>query len=140
MRKTELRIIDANLNRLGEGLRVLEDIIRFHLNNKSLTKGFKSLRHETGKLKGAITAGYDTLGARDVSSDVGKTSSKSEASRSNFIEIFSANIERSKESLRVLEEILKLTSPKLAEDYKKIRFRLYALEKKSIPKIKSFSQ
>jgi len=137
MRKTELRIIDANLNRLGEGLRVLEDITRFHLNDKFLTKGFKSLRHGTGRLKDAITSSHDTLGARDISSDCGKTSSKSEASRRNFFDIFSANVERSKESLRVLEEILKLTSPKLAEDYKKIRFRLYALEKKAIPKIKS---
>ena len=41
-----LRIIDANLNRMGEGLRVLEDAARFLLNNAVLSEELKTLRHE----------------------------------------------------------------------------------------------
>ena len=39
--------------------------------------------------------------------------------------LFIANIERAKESLRVLEETSKLLNPKLGILYKKIRFRVY---------------
>jgi len=137
MTKPELRIIDANLNRLGEGLRVCEDITRFCLNDKSLTKAFKSLRHREGQLKKEICLSFDILGSRSIAADVGKDSAKSERVRNNFAEIFFANIERAKESLRVLEEVSKLVSPKIAEGFKKIRFRIYALEKKSVPKVKS---
>ncbi|MCK4463910.1 MAG: thiamine-phosphate pyrophosphorylase, partial [Candidatus Omnitrophica bacterium] len=37
---------------------------------------------------------------------------------------------------RVLEEISKVVNTKISKDFKKLRFRLYELEKKSIPKIK----
>ena len=36
-----LRIIDANLNRIGEGLRLLEDLARLLLNDVSLTQQLK---------------------------------------------------------------------------------------------------
>ncbi|MEE9401124.1 MAG: thiamine phosphate synthase, partial [Dehalococcoidia bacterium] len=41
-----LRILDANLNRIGEGLRLLEDISRFTLNDSDLSEQLKALRHE----------------------------------------------------------------------------------------------
>ena len=41
-----LRILDANLNRLGEGLRLLEDISRFTLNDADLSEQLKTLRHD----------------------------------------------------------------------------------------------
>ncbi|MBM2832289.1 MAG: hypothetical protein HW414_1341, partial [Dehalococcoidia bacterium] len=40
------RIIDANLNRLAEGLRVLEDVARFVLNNEPLDQELMALRHQ----------------------------------------------------------------------------------------------
>jgi thiamine-phosphate pyrophosphorylase len=40
------RIIDANLNRLAEGLRLLEEISRMVLNESSLTERLKTLRHD----------------------------------------------------------------------------------------------
>ena len=40
-----LRIIDANLNRAREGLRVCEDISRFALGDKTATRALKSIRH-----------------------------------------------------------------------------------------------
>jgi len=41
-----LRIIDANLNRIGEGLRLLEDLARLLLNDATLTQQLKTMRHE----------------------------------------------------------------------------------------------
>ncbi|MDD5440263.1 MAG: thiamine phosphate synthase, partial [Candidatus Omnitrophica bacterium] len=41
--RTCLRIVDANLNRTAEGLRVAEDIVRFYLNDRKLQVSFKAL-------------------------------------------------------------------------------------------------
>jgi hypothetical protein len=41
-----IRIVDENLNRLSEGLRVLEDLARMILDDASLTQQLKSLRHD----------------------------------------------------------------------------------------------
>ena len=41
-----LRLIDANLDRLSEGLRVLEDTARFILNDGHLAASVKEIRHE----------------------------------------------------------------------------------------------
>ena len=40
------RIIDANLNRGNEALRVLEEITRFLLDNKELSEELKGMRHQ----------------------------------------------------------------------------------------------
>ena len=45
MNKNHLRLIDANLNRLREGIRVVEDIFRYIYNNKQISTKLKSLRH-----------------------------------------------------------------------------------------------
>ena len=39
------RVIDANLNRLKEGIRVVEDLMRYRDNNKELSTKLKQLRH-----------------------------------------------------------------------------------------------
>ena len=90
------RIIDANLNRLREGIRVIEDITRYSLNNKTLCIKLKDLRHK---------ARIDTslLHYRDIKNDVSKQSSSSEAKRANLRDISIANFKRSQESARVIE-------------------------------------
>lgn len=40
------RVIDANLNRTGEGLRFLEEMSRLVLNDMTLTQRLKTMRHE----------------------------------------------------------------------------------------------
>ena len=62
----ELRIIDANLNRLNEGIRVVEDIFRYALNHKEIASSLKELRHNA-----RIDKLYDQLlNSRDVDNDV----------------------------------------------------------------------
>ena len=127
-----LRLIDANLNRTQEGLRVAEDIVRFILNDRQKTRSFKILRHSVTKLAKVLASKKTFLvKSRNVKLDIGKKTSFREGMRKDIADIFLANTQRSKESLRVLEEATKLIDGKLAEKFKKIRFRLYELEQKS---------
>ncbi|MDR3243174.1 MAG: hypothetical protein LBT79_00325, partial [Elusimicrobiota bacterium] len=48
--KSHLRIIDANLNRCREGLRVIEDCLRFVLDDCVLYKRARLIRHNTDKI------------------------------------------------------------------------------------------
>ncbi|MFC2046842.1 hypothetical protein ACFLTK_00995 [Chloroflexota bacterium] len=63
------RIIDANLNRIGEGLRLLEDSSRLLLNDATLTQQLKTMRHEI--LKGDWPFHQQLLQSRDSAGDIG---------------------------------------------------------------------
>lgn len=118
------RVIDANLNRLKEGIRVVEDILRYKDNNKILAKKLKSLRHQ------AITNDTkELLAHRDSINDVLRPSTSSEQQRTNLENIIIANLKRAQESSRVLEELYKLTNIQNSEKFKTIRYELYNLEK-----------
>ena len=120
---SSLRLIDANLNRLREGIRVVEDIFRYVDNNKEVATKLKNLRHL------ARTENYyELLETRDVENDVLRESIESEQNRDNLNSILIANFKRAQESARVLEEFTKLTSIKDSENFKYIRYELYNLE------------
>ena len=123
MTHSNLRLIDANLNRLREGIRVVEDIFRYVYNNKEIATKLKSLRHL------ARTKNYiELLETRDVANDVLRGSIKSEQNRDNLTSILIANFKRAQESARVLEEFTKLSSIEDSENFKYIRYELYNLE------------
>ena len=117
------RLIDANLNRLREGIRVVEDIFRYMYNDKETALKLKSLRH-LARLDNYI----ELLETRDVKNDVLRSSIKSEQNRTDLYSILIANFKRAQESARVLEEFTKLTSIKDSENFKYIRYELYNLE------------
>ena len=118
------RVIDANINRLKEGIRVVEDILRYKDNNKKLASELKSLRH-----KAQIQETQKLLEHRDSINDVLRSSTKSEQNRSNLEDILTANFKRAEESARVLEELYKLENIQYSENFKSIRYELYNLEK-----------
>lgn len=124
MNNKTLRLIDANLNRLREGIRVVEDIFRYIYNDKQIAIKLKSLRH-----KSKLSIYNNLLDSRDIQNDVLKISTKSEQIRDNLYSILIANFKRAQESSRVLEEFTKLTSIKESEKFKEIRYELYHLEK-----------
>ena len=64
-----LRIIDANVNRIGEGLRLLEDVARLLLNDATITKQLKAIRHQL--ITGDLPFNKQLLNARDSEGDVG---------------------------------------------------------------------
>ncbi|NCB13243.1 MAG: thiamine-phosphate pyrophosphorylase [Erysipelotrichia bacterium] len=123
MNKNHLRLIDANLNRLREGIRVAEDIFRYIYNNKEISTKLKSLRH-IARTKNY----YELLETRDVENDVLRESIKSEQNREDLNSILIANFKRAQESSRVLEELTKLLSIEDSENFKYIRYELYNLE------------
>ena len=128
------RIIDANLNRASEGLRVLDDIARFVLDDSGLSRQLRSLRHEISSSSRGVTV--ELLKHRDSGDDVG---AEAEATpKKNMSTLARANFKRVQEALRVLEEMSKLpeTSGKIdSECFRKARFTVYTIEKQLLPKL-----
>ena len=122
-RRNHLRLIDANLNRLREGIRVVEDIFRYIYDDKQTALKLKELRH-LSRLDNYI----ELLETRDIKNDVLRSSIKSEQNREDLYSILIANFKRAQESARVLEEFTKLISIKDSENFKYIRYELYNLE------------
>jgi thiamine-phosphate pyrophosphorylase len=131
------RILDANLNRAREGLRVCEDVTRFALNSEALSKELKAMRHAIASAMRYMPSGMKgLLEARDPEGDVGKCSKRaSEMKRTDAADIFIANMQRAKESLRVLEEFSKTIDARLAVRFRRLRFRAYGIEKKAAKKL-----
>jgi thiamine-phosphate pyrophosphorylase len=121
------RIIDANINRVTEGLRVIEDIFRYYFDDPGLQQGLKELRHCI-----ALTLDQDQyIVHRDSISDVGFSSiGTREYERETLHAVIRSNMKRSQEGLRVLEEIFKLESKPAALEMKRIRYALYDIDKK----------
>jgi len=118
------RLIDANLNRLKEGLRVVEDICRYIHDDRNITSKMKELRHQ---LQGMYSK--NRLQFRDIIGDVQKNSTKSELSRKTVESVVIANFSRTQESSRVLEEMFKLKNIEYSKRFKQIRYEIYELEK-----------
>ena len=126
------RIIDANINRITEGLRVTEDIFRYSLECSDLQQGLKDMRH---RLTSVIDR-HSVIGFRASLDDVGFSSIGSrEYERSELRDIAAANLKRAEEGLRVLEEIYKLVNDGISSVMKTLRYELYELEKKAIAKL-----
>ncbi len=127
-----LRIIDANVNRVGEGLRFLEEIARFILNDTSLTEQLRTLRHNIVQSLNNYSASL--LSQRDSEQDVGVSIGNiSPEVKPNLLNLLRANARRVEEALRVLEELAKLPeiSPILNSiQLQKNRFTLYSLEQR----------
>jgi len=125
-----IRIVDANLNRLAEGLRILEEIARLVLDDVSLTQQLKTLRHDL--IRGDVSINLELLRSRCSAGDVGiDLAVKGEGRQKELPLIVVANSRRAQESLRVLEEMAKLPEMtfKLDPDkFKQARFELYTLE------------
>lgn len=124
-----LRLIDANLNRIGEGLRFLEDVSRLLLNDAVLTQQLKNMRHDM--VRGEWSLQRQLLQARDSEGDVGiDLEVPGEEKQRELPVAIVANARRVQESLRVIEELAKLPGITLdSAKFKQARFDLYTIEK-----------
>src|SRR5205823_7207287 len=103
-----LRILDAAANRATEGLRVVEDYLRFARDDRHLTSLAKQLRHDLAAATARIPA-VDRHAARDTRSDVGTSlSTPEESQRTDLIAVAAASFKRIEQALRSLEEYSKL--------------------------------
>lgn len=123
------RALDASANRAGEALRVLEDVVRFVLDDLHLTRLVKGLRHDLAD----VLANGDLARrarARDVGADVGPQVAGVEAlPRISAGDLVAANAARAAQALRTLQECALVLLPPLAARFEGLRYRLYDLEK-----------
>lgn len=118
------RLLDANLDRAREGLRVLEDWARFALDRPDLVARTKDLRQRLGRLH---RAAYKL--ARHTASDpAAGLAHPAQAERQDAAGVLAANAGRVQEALRVLEEFGRLDDQGLASEAATIRYALYDLE------------
>lgn len=126
-----LRLMDANLDRLSEGLRVLEDVARFILGDVHSTEILKRMRHELTTTDPVMR--NKLLVSRDSEGDIGREGGGiAGIERRHLVDLVTANARRSQESLRVLEEVAKVPEipVEIAQrDYQKARFILYEIER-----------
>ena len=118
------RILDANLDRAREGLRIIEEWCRFGLNQAHLTEQCKGLRQAI-----AIWHTPELRAARDTPGDPGtELTHPQEEQRASLSHVLQANFCRVEEALRVLEEYGKLYRAEMGEACKKMRYQVYTLE------------
>ena len=125
-------LLDANLNRCREGLRVLDDYCRFIIRCGQLTEQVKELRHGLVATERLLHHTLpDLISYRDVNADAGtQITTTSELDRSGLTDLVSANSRRIQESLRSLEEYGKLYSEQFCTAIKAIRYESYSLHQK----------
>ncbi len=120
------RILDANLDRAREGLRIVEEWCRFGLGSELLTNECKQMRQEL-----AAWHSPEIRSARDTPGDPGtELTHPREAERQDIGHLLQVNLCRIEEAMRVLEEYSKLHHPQMGEACKQMRYRVYNLESK----------
>ncbi len=124
------RVVDVNLNRLTEALKVIEDIVRFCLESEILLRRVRALRTKLSKeivpLRGQVIL------LRSSERDLGKSERFDRLKRKDLEDVLLANCKRAEEAARVLEEVFKIGGggrQKWSGIFKEVRFRLYSIEK-----------
>ena len=118
------QIIDANLDRAREGLRVLEDWARFALGRKDLVKSFKNFRQILGKNHLKIYKDSRNF----INDNCAGLSHPEQFKRNNASSIISSNAARVQEALRVIEEFSRDHNQDLCKISSEIRYEIYNLE------------
>ena len=119
-------LINANIHRLKEGARVLEDIARFILKDDLLFKELRTLRH----------ALLSSQPIKTPEMDLGGSSLKEKNARTDLLNVIQANALRMQEALRVLEESSPTTDQK--QKIKSLRYDAYQLHQKIYQKMSYF--
>ena len=128
------RLVDANANRALEGLRVCEEIVRFHLESPRVFPRLRSLRHAVARaVRQLPLSATELVRARDSRRDLGK---RAPASRIASLErLLLINFQRAKESLRTLEECSRLIGPRHTAAFQRLRFRIYEVERETLLRV-----
>jgi thiamine-phosphate pyrophosphorylase len=123
-------MLDANVNRAREAMRVMEDAARFALNDEAISAEMKSLRHDLRGALASLPEGWLEAN-RDTPRDVGTSiSNESEMTRGNLPDVVIAAGKRLTEALRVIEEFGKTIDAGLAREIESLRYRAYDLDQR----------
>jgi thiamine-phosphate pyrophosphorylase len=125
MESNSMRMLDANFNRVAEGLRVVEDIFRFCFDHGDIQARLKGVRH---RLMVQAPDDGSELG-RQALEDVGfRVEDAWEENRRGTGDLLRANFKRAQQGLRCLEELFKLDRPAAAREIKALRYEVYDIE------------
>lgn len=128
-----LRILDANLNRAREAMRVMEEAARFALDDRRWAAAAKQLRHDLAAAGAALPAVELN---RDTPGDVGTAlTTQRETQRTGIHDVALAAGKRLSEALRCCEEYGKLIDPTFAACCKQLRYRSYTLEQELVARL-----
>jgi thiamine-phosphate pyrophosphorylase len=134
------RILDAAINRAGEGVRVVEDYVRMVVGDAHLSEQLKQLRHDVTDAVATIDP-VQRIAARDSVGDVGRTieteseyrrdvpGDQAEASAKLSGGMIQANLARAQQALRTIEEFTKSIDPDVSRSVEQLRYRSYTIEK-----------
>lgn len=124
-----LRILDSSANRAAEAIRVVEDYLRFALDDAHLSLLAKQIRHDLNTVLSSLPLSR-RLAARDTLHDVGtEISTETEQQRAGLSEVVAANFSRLQQSLRSLEEFTKIEHADLSVALEQLRYRVYTLHR-----------
>ena len=130
-RRELLRVIDANVNRALEGLRVCEEIARFDLEQPRLFRRLRALRHDVAlTVRRLPLASAELIRSRESHRDIGRRAPASPLRCRDQLVII--NFQRAKESLRTLEECARVVAPRLIGMFQRLRFRTYDVERDTV--------
>ncbi len=118
------RLLDANLDRAREGLRVIEDWCRFGLARPDLVSRTKDFRQRLGRCHQASFK----LARHTATDPAAGMAHGAQAERQGAAAVVAANCGRVQEALRVLEEFSRGLPGPLAGEAAAIRYGLYDLE------------
>ena len=118
------QIIDANLDRGREGLRVLEDWARFGLGRDDLVIELKNFRQLLGKYHLKI---YKDSRNHIKDTSIGLSHSE-QFNRKSINNLICANSARVQEAMRVIEEFTRHDNKELSSLAAKIRYEIYSFE------------
>ena len=127
-RQEVLRVLDANINRAREGLRVSEDLVRLGFGLRKPFARVHALRH---RLNAAVrrlpVPQADIVASRDSLRDPGRRAVAGAVRSTEHLLLI--NLQRTKEALRVLEETSRLVSPGQVAQFQRLRFDTYEVER-----------
>ncbi|MDA1164919.1 MAG: thiamine phosphate synthase [Planctomycetota bacterium] len=131
------RILDASANRAREGLRVVEDFVRFSLDDAHLSRLLKSARHQLSSVVQSLD--QDSLiTSRSTRADVGtRITTSAEMVRESPLAVVKASLKRVQEATRTLEEYSKVLAiphatpdqSSVVQQLEQLRYELYSIEK-----------
>ena len=123
-----LRLVDANANRALEGLRVCEDVVRFHHRSSRLFGRLRRLRHAVASaVRRLPVRRVELAAARASRQDIGRAAKSSRVQSLDQLVVI--NFQRTKESLRTLEECSRVLAPGLTPIFQRLRFNAYDTER-----------
>ncbi|UCD05247.1 MAG: thiamine phosphate synthase [candidate division WOR-3 bacterium] len=126
-----LRIIDVNLNRLDESLKLIEDVARFHIADRQILQQTRKIRNALLDFKKSLPL-KRIVGSRRSAEDPGRAAKFDARATKSSTAVIISNLARAKEASRILEETCKVLDPGLSGSMKEIRFKIYDLEKEIV--------